>query len=550
MDAKLLGKLQDSVTGDVETNEKTLEEYSHDASLFEVKPQVVVFPKGEKDVINLVKFVNKNKSKNKTLSLTARAAGTDMGGGSINDSIIVAFGKYFDHKPQINDNVATTEPGVFYRDFEKVTLKHNLIFASYPASRELCQMGGIVNNNSGGEKSLLYGKTEKYVKRIKVVLSDGSVVELKPLNEEELKTKKKLKTFEGKIYRSMFKLISSNYSLLQKAKPLVSKNSAGYYLWNVYDREKKTFNLTKLFVGAQGTLGLMLEADLSLVPIHKHREMVVIYLHDLSHLKDIIDAVLPLQPESFESYDDNTLKLALKFLPEFMKQLGVFGMIEAGLAFFPAFLDMAIGRLPKLVLQVDFTADDMQKIRDKTNILYDKLKDLHPETRYAKDDQEKKYWLVRRESFNLLRKKVRNLHTAPFVDDFVVKPEDSGEVLHEVTKIFKEHPEFIFTVTGHIGDGNFHIIPLVDIKDEKVREAIPKISKEVYKIILDHGGSITGEHNDGLVRSPFLEQMYGKEVVKLFEKTKKIFDPENIFNPRKKVGSTFDYAMNHLRTNW
>lgn len=550
MDENLLNELKKGFKGDVATDPETLTTYSHDASLFEVKPQVVVFPKNAEDVEYLVKFVNKNKDKYKNLSLTGRSAGTDMGGGSINDSIIVEFSKYFAATPVLNGDVATTQPGVFYRDFEKETLKHNLLFPSYPASREICAMGGIVNNNSGGEKSLKYGKTEKYVKRVKVVLSDGSVAEFRKLNEGELKEKMGQENLEGKIYKGIYDIVDKNYDALLKAKPTVSKNSAGYFLWNVYDKEEKTFDLTKLWVGAQGTLGMLLEADISLVPTLKHHDMVVIYLHDLTHLKEIVDEVLPLDPESFEGYDDNTLKLALKFFPEFMKQLGPWGMIQAGLAFFPAFIDLFLGHMPKLVLQVDFAGNDPAELKKKTETLYQKLKHLHPQVQFAMDEQEKKYWLVRRESFNLLRKRVRGLHTAPFVDDFIVHPKDTAEVLGQVISIFKKYPEFIYTITGHIGDGNFHIIPLVDIKNPKVKEDIPVISKEVYKIVLDHGGSITGEHNDGLVRSSYLTQMYGEDIVKLFEKTKQIFDPKDIFNPRKKVGSSFDYAMNHIRTNW
>jgi FAD/FMN-containing dehydrogenase len=552
MKQDLLEELKKRIKGDVQTDDETLATYSHDASLFEVTPQVVVFPTDEEDVISVIKFVVEHKGEEKNLSLTGRSAGTDMGGGSINESIIMAFGKYFSHSPEVDTKkqIATVQPGVFYRDFEKETLKHNLIFPSYPASREICAIGGIVNNNSGGEKSLQYGKTERYVKRVKVVLSDGSVAEFFPLNEKQLEEKKKLKTLEGKIYREMESLIIKNYDVLQKAKPTVSKNSAGYFLWNVLDKQKKIFDLTKLWVGAQGTLGMLLEADIQLVPVKKHREMEIIYLHDLTHLKQIIDLVLPFQPESFESYDDNTLKLALKFFPEFAKQLGITGMIEAGLAFLPAFADMLLGKLPKLILQIDFTGDDLEELKQKIIDLREKLSPLHSQTRIAIDDQEKKYWLVRRESFNLLRKKVRDLHTAPFIDDFVIHPADIAEVIPQVTGILKKHPEFIFTVAGHVGDGNFHIIPLVDIQNPKVRSAIPEISKQVYEIVVSHGGSITGEHNDGLVRSPYLETMYGKEIVKLFEKTKEIFDPKNIFNPGKKVHSSLSFAMDHIRTNW
>lgn len=546
----LAQKLKLIIKGDVLTNEETLNFYSHDASLFEVKPQVVVFPRDVDDIKKLVKYVSENKKNNPNLSLTGRSAGTDMGGGSINDSIIVEFSKYFNHTPKINNNIATTAPGVFYRDFEKETLKQALLFPSYPASREICAMGGIISNNAGGEKSLEYGKTEKYVKSLRAVLSDGHEYTIKPLNESELQEKLKLNSFEGNIYKKIYNLIVENYEIIKNAKPNVSKNSAGYFLWNVWNKKDKIFDLTKLFVGAQGTLGLITEAEIKLVPVSKHHEMIVLFLHDLSHLGEIIDAALPLQPESFESYDDNTLKLSLRYFPEFAHQLGLRGLIQAGLAFLPAFLEMFIGKLPKLILQIDFAGNDPQKLKEKIATLHEKLNPLHPQTRIAIDDQEKKYWLVRRESFNLLRNKIRNKHTVAFIDDFVIDPHQIAEVLPQIIAILKKNPEFIFTVAGHIGNGNFHIIPLADIKNKKVREVIPVIAGQIYGIIVKYQGSITGEHNDGLIRTPYLKLMYGQKIVALFEETKKIFDPQNIFNPRKKVFGDLNFAMTHIRQNW
>lgn len=550
MNQNLIEKLKNLIEGDVATDEETLKTFSHDTSLFEVKPQVVIYPKDEKDIENLVKFVAENKKAYPDLSLTGRSAGTDMGGGSINDSIIVAFGKYFNQEPKISGDSAAVQPGVFYRDFEKEALKHNLLFPSYPASKDICGMGGIINNNAGGEKSLFYGKTEKYVKSVKVVLRDGNVYEIKPLTEPQLQDKMKLKTLEGEIYTKMYKLIEENYDEIIKAKPTVSKNSAGYNLWDVWDKEKGIFDLTKLWVGAQGTLGLLLEAELQLVPIHKHREMMIVFLYDLSHLGEIINAVLPLNPESFEAYDDNTLKLALKFFPEFAKRLGTKGFIQTGFQFMPEFFMVLTGGLPKLVLQIDFTGDDLEELQQKIARLQEKLKPLHPKMRIAVEAQEEKYWAIRRESFNLLRQKIRDKHTAPFVDDFVVAPQYLPEFLPKVNALFKKHKSLIYTVAGHIGNGNFHIIPLMDITKKSQRDIIPDLGKEVYDLVLQYHGSTTGEHNDGLIRTPYLEQMFGKKMVELFIKTKEIFDPENIFNPRKKVHGSLDYAMNHIRQEW
>ncbi len=548
----LYTELKKKINGDIEDNETTLSTYSHDASLFEVKPQVVIFPKDDTDVQEVVKFVSSHKKEHPSLSITGRSGGTDMSGGSINDSIILAFSKYFNETPKIDpeSKTAITQPGVYYRDFEKETIKEGLIFPSYPASREICAMGGIVNNNSGGEKSLYYGKTEKYIKKVKVVLRDGSICEFSKISHEKLQEKMKQKNLEGQIYSDMFKLIDTHYEKIMNAKPDVSKNSAGYFLWNVYDKEKGTFDLSKLWVGAQGTLGMLLEAEIELVPIHSHREMLVLFLDDLSNLGEIIQTVIQFKPESFESYDDNTLKLALKYFPEFAKKLGVKSVFGSGIAFLPEFLMVVKGGLPKLILQIDFTGNDSDELKQKVSDLKEKLAPLHPKMRVAVENQEQKYWLIRRESFNLLRQKIRDKHTAPFIDDFVIKPEYISEVIPQVIAIIKKHKGFIFTVAGHVGDGNFHIIPLVDIRKKSVRTAIPEISKEVYALVIKYRGSITGEHNDGLIRTPYLKQMYGEDIYVLFEKTKEIFDPENIFNPRKKVGGTLDYAMKHLRLKW
>ncbi|HKC14830.1 MAG TPA: FAD-binding oxidoreductase [Patescibacteria group bacterium] len=547
----LQNKLKAIIKGDVLEDEETLKTYSHDASIFEVKPQVVVFPKDTEDLKALVKFVNENKGSDTSLSLTARSGGTDMGGGSINDSIIVGFEKYFNHIISVDKTKATAQPGVFYRDFEKETLKHDSIFPSYPASREICAIGGIVNNNSGGEKSLAYGKTENYVKKLKVVLSDGNEYTLEPLNKQQLDEKIKQNNFEGQIYRKIFDLITNNLSLIADAKPRVSKNSAGYYLWNVYDKENETFDLTKLFVGAQGTLGFVTEAEIGLVPVKKHAEMMILFVHDLTHLGEIINTVLPLKPDTFEAYDDNTLKLALKFFPEFAKLLGTKGTIRTALAFLPEFLMTITGGLPKLILQVDFQSDSKEELNLKIGKLKEALKPLRLKTRIADNEtKELKYWLIRRESFNLLRQKIHDKHTAPFIDDFVVLPQYLPEFLPRLNKILKKYPSLISTIAGHVGDGNFHIIPLMNIEDPKQREIIPILEKEVYDLVLEYKGSITGEHNDGLIRTPYLKQMYGEKVYKLFEETKKIFDPQNIFNPRKKVGGSLEYSTNHIRTNF
>ncbi|RMD66532.1 FAD-binding oxidoreductase, partial [Candidatus Parcubacteria bacterium] len=164
----------------------------------------------------------------------------------------------------------------------------------------------------------------------------------------------------------------------------------------------------------------------------------------------------------------------------------------------------------------------------------------------ANRKESEKYWAIRRESFNLLRHKVRGKHTAPFVDDIIVRPEFLPEFLPKLYTILDRY-QLLYTIAGHVGNGNFHIIPLMDLRQKSEREKIPRVSKEVYKLVLHYGGSLSAEHNDGLIRGPYLQQMYGRKVFAMFVQVKKIFDPQGIFNPRKKTGANLRYAMAHIR---
>src|SRR3989344_9213986 len=225
----LVDEIKSLIEGEVSASEADLNLFSHDASIFEVKPELVVKPKNVDDIKKLVSFVSEKKSTQPNLSLTARAAGSDMTGGPLNESVILDFTAHFNKIHEIGGDpvksddhgagYAIVEPGVYYRDFEKETLKKGLLLPSYPASKDICTVGGMVANNAGGEKSLSYGKTEKYVRELNVVLSDGNEYVFHPLTSEELEEKKSKQNFEGQVYREVHQLIGSNYEAIQAAKP-------------------------------------------------------------------------------------------------------------------------------------------------------------------------------------------------------------------------------------------------------------------------------------------------------------------------------------------
>ena len=530
------------VQGDVVDTDIERAKYSRDTSIFVRVPEVVVYPKDTEDVSRLVKAIREAKSEGMQASITARSAGTDMSGGPLTTSVVAVFTKHLNRILEVEHGYAVVEPGCYYRDFEKATLAEgNQILPSYPASREIAAMGGIVNNNSGGERTLEYGKTADYIEEVEVVLDDGSVATFAALTPEEVAAKKLLPNREGAIYQNMSRFLEENKEVIQNAKPKVSKNSAGYALWDVIDKDGK-MNLAKLICGAQGTLALTTKMKLRLVRQQEHRAMLVIFLNDLVKLPEIVRTVLPFNPESFESYDDHTFSLAIRFLPQMLSQMGLIPAIRLGLSFIPEVFMVLRGGVPKLVLMAEFSEDTTEQALFAATKAQSALKPLELTTNIMRNEREaEKYWKVRRESFALLRKNVHGLYAAPFIDDFVVPPDCYTEFLPKLDSLLGEYKDrFVYTIAGHIGNGNFHIIPLMDLSNEDTRKIILELAPKVYSLVIEYGGTTTGEHNDGIIRTPYLPQLFGEEVVKLFEETKKIFDPTDILNPGKKVHGTFE----------
>lgn len=527
------------MNGEMVTDDVTLAALSRDASIFSVRPLAVAYPKNKEELAELIAY-----AKTHDASLTARAGGTDMSGGPLSSSIVVSMTKYFNRGPEIIGHTAITQPGVYYRDFEKATLAKNLLLPSFPASKDICTVGGMVANNSGGEKTLALGKTKDYVDELKVVLRDGQEYTFAHLTPSELKEKMALQALEGDIYRQMFELLEKNYNMIQGAKPNVSKNSSGYNLWDVWN--KTTFDLTKLFTGSQGTLGIITEIKFRLIQPKLYSRLLVIFLPDTTLLATLIPRILRYSPESFESYDDHTLKFALRYFLDIAKRF-TFGNVLALLWQFVPEVRQVLGRgLPKMVLLAEFTGDDASEVTTRAEAALAAIKDLPLQARLTTSEVEtKKYWTIRHESFNLLRQHVHGMHTAPFIDDIVVRPEQLPEFLPKLDTIMSQY-KLIYTVAGHIGDANFHIIPLMNLADPAARAIIPELADKVYALVLAFKGSISGEHNDGLIRSGYLKQMYGSQVYDLFKQTKKIFDPDNIFNPGKKVNFDAKFAQEHI----
>ncbi len=538
--------LQKIFRGDIDTTGATREIYSEDTSIFKIVPTAVVYPKDVEDLKVVIKSAEKHAGE---VSLTARSAGTDMSGGPLTDSVVVDFVRYFTRILRVDSHAATVEPGVYYRDFERETLKCGVILPSYTASRELNTVGGMVANNSAGEKSLTYGKTERYVQSLKVVFSDGNEYMLTKLSRVEWEDKKKLQTFEGSVYRKIDSLLQEHALCIERERPRVSKNSAGYGIWNVHNKEHDTFDLAQIIVGSQGTLGFITEITFSLVQPRDESRMLVLFLRPrhVPQLGKIINLVLEHGPESFESYDDKTFNVMLRVFPKLFMRLGG-NPFKLARDFWPEIKLVLTGGVPKLVLMAEFTDLTETGAIKKAQAAEESVRafgDIPTHVTGSKKEGEK-FWTIRRESFKLLRENVSGKHTAPFIDDISVSPEYLPDFLPKLYAILDEY-NLLYTVAGHVGDGNFHIIPLMDFSRPDFIKIIQELSERVYTLVGEYKGSITGEHNDGLIRTPYLHKMFSPEMLGVFAQIKNAFDPSDIFNPHKKVNPNMDLLIRSIK---
>lgn len=539
----LLEKIKQNTTCEVTDDDQLREKYKRDASVFEMKPQLVAIPKNATEIKELVNFVREAKKTHPDLSLSVRAGGTCMSGGTLTQSILIQTDK-LNKILEVGDDYAIVQPGVYYRDFAEEIAKKNLKYPPFPSSWKLCTVGGIVGNNAGGEMTLQYGKTEEFVEELKVILEDGNEYEIKKLTQKELEDKMKHDNFEGKFYKKIFNLIEKNEELITTTKPKVSKNSTGYNIWRIWDGT--TFDLPKLFTGSQGTLGIITQIKFRLVQKKKYSGLVLVFLKDYEEVPMLIRLIQQYNPMSFESFDHHTTKLALKYFYEFGKSLKI-NKLDTLKIFLPDLFPAFAGKIPKLTLMVQFEEDEHTKVMEDMKRLVDDLKNLKGiKFKVAKTKREaEKYWAIRHDSFKLLKERVKGMYACPYIDDTVVPTDVLPEYFQELYKILEDE-KLLYTIAGHTGNGNFHVIPLMDLSKKEEREKIWITNDRVFKLCWKYNGSISGEHNDGLIRSPYIEMQYGEKIFNLFKEIKEIFDPLEILNPRKKIGVTKEYAQKFM----
>jgi FAD/FMN-containing dehydrogenase len=535
---KLAHYLQEHITGEVVSSADARRYFATDKSILTIAPSLVVYPRSENDVRKTARFTWQLAERNRVLPITARGGGSDVSGAAIGTGVILVFPAHMNRILELDSKsgVVTVEPGTNYGTLQQTLKTHGRFLPPAPASLEYATIGGAAANNASGERSVKYGDTRNYVRSLRVVLANGEVIVTERLSKRELGKKLGLSTFEGEVYRTLDALLEENKATTDQLKRNVTKNSAGYDLQDVKHKDG-SFDLTPLFIGSQGTLGIITEVTLDTDPHNPETALIAAFFDDAQHLQSAVTALRQDRdlPSAIELVDGNLLAMAESLNPSYLK-----GLVSSP--------------YPKFVLLVEY--DDPGRIQKKQAKKGAKILQRYAtRVQIAPDiDAQEKLWKLRELSAVALTPATGNAKALPLIEDGTVPVEQLNAFLTGIYDIF-ERSHLHAAVWGHAGDGNLKVQPLLDLSQIGDRQRAFKLMDEYYKLVISLGGTTTGEHGDGRLRAPYLPKLYGQEVYELFVKVKKIFDPHGTLNPGVKIGVTLDdlkpllrqeYSLDHL----
>ncbi len=537
--SKVAHYLQEHIHGEVLTSADARKYFSTDGGVFTVTPALAVYPKNEQDIRKIARFSWQLAERGRVIPITARGSGTDQGGASLGTGIILALPGHMNRILELDakTGAVTIEPGINYGKLQQTLHTHGRFLPPFPSSIEFSTVGGAIANNAAGEKTIKYGSTRNFVRSLRIVLANGEVIETKRLNKKELNRKMGLSSFEGEIYRVLDALIEENHELIKGLNLAVSKNAAGYDLQDI-KRKDGSFDLTPLFVGSQGTLGIVSEAVIETEPYNPGTTLIAAFFNDLRDAEQAVRELkdLPETPSAMEVVDDNLLNFIDKHNPNQLK-------------------DILEKPFPKLVILIEFdnASERVQrKMAKKTTKILDKL---GISFRVETDEHAKEQlWKIRHSAAAVITHSEGNSKALPIIEDGIVPIERFHDYIMGIYEIFQKY-NLRIAVWGHAGNANLHMQPFLDLSQVGDRQKVFKIIDDYYTMVIGMGGSTSGEHNDGRLRAPYLKKLYGDEIYELFRKVKKTFDPYNMLNPGVKMDVTIEdikpllrqeYSMEHL----
>ena len=489
--------------------------YATDASVYQIEPLGVVLPQSRDDLVRLVRICAKYRC-----PITMRGGGTSQAGQAIGPGIVVDTSKYLRSVLEVNvaERWARVEPGVVLDELNAHLRPHGLRFAPDVSTASRATIGGMMANNSSGARSVYYGKTIDHVLAQEVVLSDGSVVEFGPMTADEVRARGAGNSLEARCYRVVQDVATRSREEVERRFPKVLRRVGGYNLDEFVDADRP-FNLAKLMVGSEGTLAVVLSARVNLVPLPAAKAVLAIQFSSLLESLAATPLILTHRPSAVEVMDksilDHTRQSALL---EGLRR----SFIEGD---------------PASLLCVEFYADRADELPPRLKALEDDLRAHQFGYRYfhALDlAAQARIWSLREAGLGLSMAMKDDAKSLSFVEDTAVAPEKLRDYIERFLAIVQRHGTTA-GVYAHASVGCLHVRPVVNMKTEAGVQRFEAIANDVSDLVLEFGGALTGEHGDGLVRSPFMEKMFGPALYEAFRVIKRTFDPHGLFNPGKIV---------------
>jgi FAD/FMN-containing dehydrogenase/Fe-S oxidoreductase len=508
-------ELERTVEGEVRFDAISRALYSTDASVYQIEPLGVVVVKSREDVVRTVTACRRHRC-----PLTMRGGGTSQAGQAIGGGIVVDTSKYFNRLLEVNatDRWARVEPGIVLDELNAQLRRDGLRFAPDISTASRATIGGMMANNSAGARSVLYGKTIDHVVEQQVVLSDGSLAHFRPLDAAELEAMCAEQTLEGQCYREVRQIVRTCAEEIERRYPKVLRRVGGYNL-DAFLCPTAPFNMSKLMVGSEGTLGVVVEATLALVPLPKFKAVLAIQFADLLEALAATPAILAHAPSAIEIMD--------RFILDHTRQSPALDRMRR------TFIEGE----PAALLCVEMYSEMADDLPGRLEALERDLSGRGFGYRYHRAldlAAQSAIWSVREAALGLSMAMKGDAKSLSFVEDTAVAPERLRDYIERFLEMVRRHGTSA-GVYAHASVGCLHVRPVVNLKTEAGVRQFEAIASASADLVLEFGGALSGEHGDGLVRSPFMAKMFGPVVYDAFRHVKRTFDPDGIFNPGKIV---------------
>ena len=504
-----------SIDGEVKFDKVTRMIYSTDASIYQIEPLGIVIPKSIDDVVATIEVANEFK-----VPILPRGGGTSLAGQTVGRALVIDFSKYLNRILEVNseEKWARVQPGIILDELNHKIKGSNLLFSPDPSTSSRGNVGGAIGNNSCGAHSIVWGKTVDNVIEISAVLSNGDQVKFSELSSVSFDSKSVGDSFEAQIYRKLATVISSNRKEILNGFPKIQRRVSGYNLDELVDPEN--MNMARFVTGSEGTLITITEAKINLVGIPKIKALGVVHFDNMFKSMEATPLILESQPSAVEMIGEMILNQAKSNIV------------------YSKMMDFIEGK-PKALLVVEYTGNTFSEVEGKLNSLENLIKSKklgYSVVRLISNSDQNKVWNVRKAGLGLMMNSPGDAKPIPFVEDTAVPPESLPDFVRKFDLIVKENGTTA-GYYGHASVGCLHIRPVINLKKHVGVEQMISIANSVSDLVLEFGGSLSGEHGDGLVRSSFNQKMFGSKIYRAFNDVKVAFDPNNMMNPGKIVDS-------------